>query len=51
MTEDDLKIGLLNTATILLSFSNIEAVLRLALLGVSIIYTGFKLYDLIKSKK
>jgi len=51
MTEDDLKIGLLNAATLLLSFSNIEAALRLALLAVSIIYTGFKLYDLIKNQK
>lgn len=50
MTEEDLKIGMLNVGTLILSFSNIEAALRVALLGVSIIYTGFKLYNLIKGK-
>jgi len=51
MTEDDLKIGLLNTVTLMLSFTTIEATLRVALLAVSIIYTGFKLYKLIKEKE
>jgi hypothetical protein len=51
MTEEDLKIGLLNASTLILSFTNIEAALRLALLAVSIIYTGFKLYNLIKGKE
>jgi hypothetical protein len=50
MTEDDLKIGLLNTMTLLLSFTTIEAALRVFLLGVSIAYTGFKLYKLIKER-
>ena len=51
MTEDDLKIGILNTMTLMLSFTTIEASLRVVLLAVSIIYTGFKLYKLIKERK
>ena len=51
MTEDDLKIGILNSITLMLSFSTIEATLRIALLAVSIIYTGFKLYKIIKERK
>ena len=51
MTEDDLKIGILNTMTLVLSFTTIEASLRVALLAVSLIYTGFKLYKLIKERK
>jgi hypothetical protein len=51
MTEDDLKIGILNTMTLMLSFTTIEASLRVALLAVSLIYTGFKLYKIIKERK
>jgi len=50
MTEEDLKIGILNSVTLMLSFTTIETTLRVALLGVSIVYTGFKLYKLIKEK-
>ena len=51
MTEDDLKIGILNSMTLMLSFTTIEASLRVALLAVSLVYTGFKLYKLIKERK
>jgi hypothetical protein len=51
MTEDDLKIGILNSITLMLSFTTIEASLRVALLAVSLVYTGFKLYKLIKERK
>jgi hypothetical protein len=51
MTEEDLKIGILNSITLMLSFTTIEATLRVALLAVSIAYTGFKLYKLIKERK
>jgi len=51
MTEDDLKIGILNTMTLMLSFTTIEASLRVALLAVSLVYTGFKLYKLIKERR
>lgn len=51
MTEDDLKIGILNSMTLMLSFTTIEASLRVALLAVSLVYTGFKLYKIIKERK
>lgn len=51
MTEDDLKIGILNSVTLMLSFTTIEATLRIALLAVSIIYTGIKLYKIIKERR
>lgn len=51
MTEDDLKIGILNTMTLMLSFTTIEASLRVALLALSLVYTGFKLYKLIKERR
>jgi hypothetical protein len=50
MTEDDLKIGILNMTSLMLSFTTIEAALRVFLLGISIAYTGFKLYKLIKER-
>lgn len=37
--------------TLMLSFTTIEASLRIALLAVSLIYTGFKLYKIIKERK
>ena len=37
--------------SLMLSFTTVEAALRVFLLGVSIAYTGFKLYNLIKGKK
>jgi len=51
MTEDDIRIGFLNMVTLMVSFTNIEAIFRIGLIAVSIIYTGFKLYDLIKKRK
>jgi hypothetical protein len=50
MTEDDLKIGILNMTSLMLSFTTIEAALRVLLLGISIAYTGFKLYKIIKER-
>jgi hypothetical protein len=51
MNIEDLKLTLLNTGAFLMSFSNIENVLKIALLGVSIIYTVLKIIDLRKNKK
>ena len=48
---DNLKIYVLNAATLLLSFSKIEAGLKIVLLLFSIIYTGMKIIDWIKNKK
>lgn len=47
----DLKIYLLNISTLLLSFSNIEMVLKIMLLLVSIGYTVTKWYEIYQNKK
>ncbi len=51
MNEEDLKIGILNTIVLAISFSNIETSLRLFLLLVSIGYTCLKIYKLLKDKR
>lgn len=45
MTHQDLKIYLLNAATLTISFSQAEMALRIFLLVISIIYTLWKLID------
>jgi hypothetical protein len=51
MDVQDLKIYLLNSFALVISFSNIEMVLKILLLLVSIGYTSMKWYDLYKKKK
>jgi hypothetical protein len=51
MNIEDLKLTFLNTGALLVSFSNIEDILKIALLSVSIIYTVLKIIDLRKKKK
>ena len=51
MDVQDLKIYLLNSFALVISFSNIEMVLKILLLVVSIGYTSMKWYDLYKKKK
>ena len=51
MDVQDLKIYLLNSFAIVVSFSNIEMVLKILLLVVSIGYTSMKWYELYKKKK
>ena len=51
MDVQDLKIYLLNSFALVISFSNIEMVLKILLLTVSIGYTSMKWYDLYKKKK
>jgi hypothetical protein len=51
MDVQDLKIYLLNSFTLVISFSNIEMVLKILLLVVSIGYTSMKWYELYKKKK
>lgn len=46
MQPNDLKLAILNSFTFALSFSNIEAVLKIILLCVSIIYTVWKIFEL-----
>jgi hypothetical protein len=51
MDVQDLKIYLLNSFALVVSFSNIEMVLKMLLLIVSIGYTSMKWYELYKKKK
>ena len=50
MNNNDLKIGIINTVSMALSFSNIENTLKIVLLVFSILYTGLKIFETIKNK-
>ena len=47
---DDLKIGIINSVSMALSFSNIENTLKIVLLVFSILYTGLKIFETLKNK-
>lgn len=54
MTQDDLKLGVFNAITFVISFTNMEMLLKILLLIVSIVWTALKAYESlqnIKSKK
>lgn len=51
MSINDLKLYALNSLTIAISFSNVEATLKIILLCTSIVYTILKTIELIKNKK
>ena len=51
MTINDLKLYGLNSLTLAISFSNVEAMLKIILLLASIVYTILKTIELIKNKK
>ena len=51
MSLNDLKLYALNSVTMAISFSNVEATLKILLLCVSIVYTVMKIIELIKGKK
>jgi hypothetical protein len=50
MSINDLRLYSLNTLTMAISFSNVEATLKILLLCVSIVYTILKTIELIKKK-
>jgi len=50
MNNNDVKIGIINTISMALSFSNIENTLKIVLLVFSILYTGLKILETIKNK-
>lgn len=50
MSPEDLKIAMINSATFVLSFSNIESILKIVLLLASIVYTVYKIIELKKEK-
>lgn len=51
MNIEDLKITIFNGTALLLSFSNVEDILKIILLSASIVYTILKINDLRKSNK
>lgn len=48
MNNNDIKITLLNTSVFALSFADIENFLKIILLLISIVYTGYKTLELHK---
>lgn len=50
MNDDDVKVLFLNAMTFLLSFAEIEVILKIALLLISIGYTLFKWINLYQEK-
>lgn len=51
MNNDDLRITAINGGTMLVSFTNVEAMLKIVLLVGSIVYTFYKIYELHQSRK
>jgi hypothetical protein len=51
MNNDDLRITAINGGTMLISFTNVEAMLKIVLLVGSIVYTFYKIYELHQSRK
>lgn len=51
MSTNDFKIYALNSVAMAISFSNVEAALKILLLCVSIAYTILKTVELLKKKK
>jgi len=51
MENFDIKTPILNTVILLISFTDIEAALKIVLLVTSIIYTFMKIAETIKTKK
>jgi len=51
MQDIDIKTPILNTIILLISFTDIEATLKIVLLVSSIIYTFIKIVETIKNKK
>ena len=45
MDQCSLRVYLLNTITLIMSLTNLEAKLKILLLLISIIYTSMKIYD------
>ena len=53
MDQCSIRVYSLNALTLIMSFTNLEASLKILLLLISIIYTSMKIYDwvLIKTKR
>jgi hypothetical protein len=51
MSHEDVRIATINGGTMLLSFTNIEATLKIVLLLGSIVYTFYKIYEIHENRK
>jgi hypothetical protein len=51
MSHNDLKLYILNSITMALSFSNLESALKIILLIVSIFYTMLKMVETLRKKE
>lgn len=51
MSHEDVRIAAINGGTMLLSFTNIEATLKIVLLLGSIVYTFYKIYEIHETRK
>lgn len=51
MDQCSLRVYALNILTLMISFTNLEAILKIVLLLISIIYTSMKIFDWVLNKK
>lgn len=51
MNQDDIKLTIMNALTMFITFTNVEAILKIVLLILSIFYTILKVKEMIKSNK
>lgn len=51
MTHEDLRLGVFNFITFVVSFSNMEMLLKILLLIVSIVWTALKAYESLQNIK
>ena len=50
MDQCSIRVYILNALTLVMSFTNLEIVLKIILLIISIVYTSMKIYDWINVK-
>ena len=48
---DAYKVGLINSIAMMVSFSNLESILKISLLIVSVIYTLYKIREVLEKRK
>lgn len=50
MEQVSIRVYILNALTLIMSFTNLEVILKIILLIISIVYTSMKIYDWINIK-
>ena len=50
MEQTSIRVYILNALTLIMSFTNLEVILKIILLIISIVYTSMKIYDWINIK-